>query len=118
MTDRPDLAALRALAEAATPGRWHVEVDAPGTEAEGLYVTDDGGRTVASVRDLYADAALIAACSPERILALIAEVEDRRGTVERIRAALDITPETPSYFDREVGHIEGALDREEAHHAR
>lgn len=104
MTDRPDLAALRALAEAAQ--HWEV----------GLVL--DAGEALRYKHDWEA---FRHACSPERILALIAEVEDRRGTVERIRAALDseafragLVSAVMPLLDR----ISAILDREEARHAR
>lgn len=92
--ERTDLAALRALAEAAQRA---------GPPA---------------VRTLDRDA-FDSACSPDRILALIAEVEDRRGTVARIRAKL----EHRFSFLLAMGGTIGAadvlaiLDREEARHA-
>jgi len=66
------------------------------------------------------DAAYIAACSPDRILALIAEVEDRRGTVERIRKALPVPWWTVgregAYYD--MDKVYAILDAENARHAR
>lgn len=63
-----DLAALRALAEAATPGPWR---------SDGLRVRQHEASTFAVAQAFYKkDAAYIAACSPNVVLGLIARIED------------------------------------------
>lgn len=82
---------LRALAEKATAGPWEV-LDV--TEHHGVYVEDQLGRTICDLyylnsqtgavvrqdRDLE-NAAYIAAASPDRVLALLDEVERLRAGV-------------------------------------
>lgn len=78
----PAMITLRDLAAAATPGPWALDVGEPDRlaigvvrwrdgEAEDICWTQDGGDPAMRAQS-EADAAYIAACSPDRILALLA----------------------------------------------
>ena len=79
-----DLDALREKAEKATPGPWRV---APGT-----LTRVDGRRafvastffSVGALDQLYANAAYVAAVSPDVILAVLALVEEQRKALDRL----------------------------------
>ena len=87
MTARPDLDALRVLAEAATPGPWFVipqeVIRGEGGKASVALIgdTEVRSRSGPAPAPENADAAYIAACSPDRILTLIAEVERLRSLI-------------------------------------
>jgi len=74
----PDLTALRAAAEAATPGEWW---------ARGQYVRAGVSRLVGC--DIPADATFIAAANPTAVLGLLDEFEALRAAVERVEALAD-----------------------------
>lgn len=77
----PDHADLRALAEKATPGPWGVA----STDDMGFAVHRGEHETVA----LYCDrdnAAYIASTSPDRVTALLDELDRLRATVARVEA--------------------------------
>ena len=72
-----DLSALREAAEKATPGPWR-----GGHRCDGaLRTTVDGARV--SIAEIYAqaDAAYIALCSPDRILALLGMLEEAERSI-------------------------------------
>ena len=76
--------ALRALAEAATPGPWHLAT----SELENKHagVCDTNGRTVVGgLRTLRVNAAYIAAVSPDVVLSLL----DRLAAAEAAPLDLD-----------------------------
>jgi hypothetical protein len=73
-------AALRALAEAATPGPWFANDDSPGAQ----YVWDQTGRLDARIRYQPADARLIA-LAPELAL-LAADMGDWIATLNLVYA--------------------------------
>lgn len=103
------LADLERRAKAATqPGPWTVRTD------RGRHHADDGGSTVLDADGMWVaevgraapDAAHIAACSPDVVLALVAEVRRlreversiidwRTSAVEHARLAAVITSESP-----------------------
>lgn len=81
------VAHLRALAEKATQGPWHDYID---PMSGMLYLTDDAGNTIAMTSPMEddpeaegANAAFIAACGPQTILALLDENERLREALER-----------------------------------
>ncbi|QTD97014.1 hypothetical protein [Streptomyces cyanogenus] len=88
MTDQqPDLDVLDALADAATPGPWTVDSSIPyghrvgsSDNADWVAWTGEHGETGSE-----ADAAYIAAMSPEVAKALVAEVRRLRAAMEEIR---------------------------------
>lgn len=82
----PDLAALRALAEKATPGPW-----AP--DAEGSIVLRVGTEFKLSGCFYHWDAAYIAAAHPGAVLALLDEVERLRGALVALADAADVVGE-------------------------
>jgi hypothetical protein len=77
-----DVAALRALAEAATPGPW---VSFSGYVWRGEW--DSGDCVAEGVSD--GNAAFTAAANPTEILALLDEVERLRATLARVGALAD-----------------------------
>lgn len=82
-----DTKLLRDLARDATPGPWSVSKSAKGTTPNGApyYLILDGDRMwVADVGPAPKDAAFIAACSPEVIVALLDEVEARSDRTLRM----------------------------------
>jgi hypothetical protein len=75
-----DLDGLAALAQAATPGPWVVSLD-------GVYEADMSARITrvsGNPEVAHADAAFIAACDPDTILALVERAKD----ADRQRAAI------------------------------
>jgi len=86
MTD----AELKALAEKATPGPWIVSEWTPrGGYTRQCIGTEHVSASVAMSRHLRPeDAAYIAACSPERILALLSRLSRAQARVQRLEAAL------------------------------
>lgn len=100
----PDLSALRALAEAATPGPWTTEehdfgsglcalIRCPGErDGQPLYV--GAVRTTRSThpRDVdpqdEANAAFIAANDPQSVIALLDLIAEQRTVLERARACV------------------------------
>lgn len=78
MTLPDSLDRLEQLAKAATPGTWYVSAASTGEQ----YVRSQGGDTNYAVAECWGgrgpnadDAAFIAACDPQTILALTAEVQ-------------------------------------------
>ncbi len=116
----PSLSTLRSLAEAATPGPWEALVSKSGNH-DGIYHPFDkpdengyNGSHVVMEGDSYldsADAAFIAACSPEVILTLIGELEELR---ERVRLPNNIASWTADFLPHgdtsKVGTIQDAFD--------
>ena len=96
--ETPDLAELRRLAEAATPGPWEAFGAVDGRRGERwLGVTTDM-RAIESARagDVFAaqnctrqDVLFIAAANPAVVLALLAERDALAAKVERVRALAD-----------------------------
>ena len=96
--ETPDVAELRRLAEAATPGPWEAFGAVDGRRGERwLGVTTDM-RAIESARagDVFAaqdctrqDALFIAAANPAVVLALLAERDALAAKVERVRALAD-----------------------------
>jgi len=76
VTNRTDIEALRAKAEAATPGPWMLDDDTHvlGPDGTSILAETDGD---AERGETYTpeDAAHIAACSPDVILSLLRELE-------------------------------------------
>jgi hypothetical protein len=81
MTDRLDLDAIKARVEKATDGPWITLLSSIDDRFASVYT----GRTVDGVADLVspANAEHIAGMDPQTTLALVAEVERLRATVER-----------------------------------
>ena len=93
--ETPDLAGLRRLAEAATPGPWEAFGAVDGRRGERwLGVTTDMRATEsARAGDVFAaqnctrqDALFIAAANPAAVLALLDERDALAAKVERVRA--------------------------------
>lgn len=92
-----DLAELRRLAEAATPGPWYVGDYEHGRERVTTYpdtaIVDEAGKVVVGAYNSHCcsfpidieadekDTAYISAANPQTVLALIAELESLRGRV-------------------------------------
>lgn len=100
----PGHADLRELAEKATAGPWGVA----GVDGMGFAVHRGEHDTIA----LYCDrdnAAYIAAASPDRVTALLDELERLRATVARVEAAVSESFEwqTPSEYIWERGYARG-----------
>ena len=74
----PDLAELRRLAEAATPGPW--------STAAFQLVIDVAQRIDVGMCGHRDDAAFIAAANPDVVLALLAERDALAAKIERVRA--------------------------------
>ncbi len=116
----PYLSTLRSLAEAATPGPWEAQItksrkccgifhpypEPVKGEFEGEHVILEGS----SYLDAK-DAAFIAACSPDVILALIGEVEELRA---RVRLPNNIASWTADFLPHgdtsKVATIQDAFD--------
>ena len=92
MTDTTD---LRALAEAATPGPWHVHGQ-PGRDygpgGRLWWLESDAENDIGDVEHTN-DAAYIAAASPDRILALLDERDALLAEVDRLSGYWERTPE-------------------------
>jgi hypothetical protein len=82
-----DLDALEKLAEAATPGPWETEV--ADFDARSWAIFHRGGTFVAPDAGCEADAAYIAAMSPDVALALIARLRAAEQRAEKAEAALE-----------------------------
>jgi hypothetical protein len=104
-----DTAELRKLAEAATPGPWvcdgdnvyHERLDEPGRHLANAYVSYRQDAVI------EANAAYIAAVSPDVLLALLDRLEAPADRVEKLEAALSALErcEHDGGFDREMGPI-------------
>lgn len=98
-----DLDNLESKAKAATPGPWQydgvnvTQAVNDGTGLADVITTDDAdeGRIITD-----ADAAYIAAASPDVVLSLIARVRDAEAQAKRVRAVLDDVSERV----RHMGH--------------
>ena len=112
--ETPDLAELRRLAEAATPGPWEAFGAVDGRRGERwLGVTTDM-RAIESARagDVFAaqnctrqDALFIAAANPATVLALLdaaAERDRLAGAVERVRALATEWATQPNDYDEDT----------------
>jgi hypothetical protein len=76
-----DTEALRSLAREATPGPWK-------TQGAAVGVVD--GVTVVTAHQSYRDAAYLAAISPEVVLGLLDEIDERRAGHECDRLLLEV----------------------------
>ena len=104
----PDLAELRRLAEAATPGPWEWDDD---HARPGLRHGRSFGGVLFRCGALYgpdaADAAFIAAANPAVVLALLAERDALAAKVERVRALHKSSGDagTQGFAGRKYGYI-------------
>jgi len=80
---------LKRLAEAATPGPWYTESDGVPQLNNVAHFIHTAERIVAYGQLLEADAAYIAAASPDAILALIEERDRLREALTRLVAVDD-----------------------------
>ena len=92
--EAPDVAELRRLAEAATPGPWDYYRPHPNYRAYAVDRVMPGGHLgedVATTGDVYAEenGAYIAAANPAVVLALLDERDALAAKVERVRAMGD-----------------------------
>lgn len=77
---------LRRLAEAATPGPWAKQDDGAGSVYVDSRAFASGPEPVAGIVSMSTpDAAYIAACSPDAILALLDERDRLRAELARLR---------------------------------
>lgn len=90
-----DVAALRALAEAATPGPWTTEDSRNAAGLARVWQLRGVGIAECRVRgaDNHHDAAFIAAANPTAVLALLDEIETLRAKVARVEALADRWPD-------------------------
>ena len=116
--ETPDLAELRRLAEAATPGPWEAFGAVDGRRGERwLGVTTDMRATEsARAGDVFAaqnctrqDALFIAAANPAVVLALLAERDALAAAVERVRA-LPVGPPSGGYYMVSMRDVRDAID--------
>ena len=132
--ETPDLAELRRLAEAATPGPWEAFGAVDGRRGERwLGVTTDM-RAIESARagDVFAaqnctrqDALFIAAANPATVLALLDDADERdalRTWQERVALAAGLADEVAGYGvhleadpDTAAEHVAGLLDIADTH---
>ena len=109
--ETPDVAELRRLAEAATPGPWEAFGAVDGRRGERwLGVTTDM-RAIESARagDVFAaqdctrqDALFIAAANPAAVLALLDERDALAAKVERVRALATEWATQPNDYDEDT----------------
>ena len=109
--ETPDLAELRRLAEAATPGPWEAFGAVDGRRGERwLGVTTDM-RAIESARagDVFAaqnctrqDALFIAAANPAAVLALLAERDALAAAAERARVLATEWATQPTDYDEDT----------------
>jgi hypothetical protein len=92
MIDASEIARLRAIANAATPGPWRIYTCTTivGDERGGQWVhgADPYADQVAS-EILARDAAFVVAFDPPTVLALLDLIESQRAEIERVRKAVD-----------------------------
>ena len=107
----PDLAELRRLAEAATPGPWRTEyLMGAGNDLLTAIIagraTPDDLRVIGSTL-AERDGKFVAAASPAVVLALLDERDALAAKVERVRALHKSSgdAETQGYTGREYGYI-------------
>lgn len=81
----PDLAELRRLAEAATPGPWAIEPDCYDGNEEMWCAWHRLGPFVLAGANPRADSLYVAAAHPQAVLALLAENERLRAALLRLR---------------------------------
>ena len=92
--ETPDVAELRRLAEAATPGPWDYYRPHPNYRAYAVDQVMPGGylgEAVATTEDVYAEknAAFIAAANPAVVLGLLAEADALRAELAHMTEARD-----------------------------
>ena len=109
--ETPDLAELRRLAEAATPGPWEAFGAVDGRRGERwLGVTTDMRATEAArAGDVFAaqnctrqDALFIAAANPAAVLALLAERDALAAAAERARVLATEWATQPTDYDEDT----------------
>lgn len=116
-----ELARLRELAKAATPGTWCVD-----DRGGGWYLVKSPSRSCSLVREccescVEEDARFIAAANPETVLALLDEVERLRAENEKLRAyaphPFDESLPTYASMVARLAEAEGEIDALRAENA-
>ena len=127
--ETPDLAELRRLAEAATPGPWDCYRPHPAYRAYSVdQVMPEGhlGETVAVTEDVYAEVngAFIAAANPAVVLALLDRLahmtearNNARAEVERLTALVEAVREYAAARQANIDHGPLLSARKAAHDA-